>query len=155
MAFLAAAPDGAVPKCVCFTPSAESPPFYCGFRSVYEAASEDWDSYDLRPEYLELSRSWGQTRAVRFWWVEDPSLGRREVASLRPGSGFAWLAPEGERPAALEKLLRAGPLWDDAVLARYGLAAVDDASDGEDGGVWVVDDEAKFRGALAVLEGEG
>lgn len=152
--FLADAPDDAVPKCVCFTPAAESPPFYCGLRSVYEAAFEDWDSLTARPDYLELSRSWGQTRAARFWWVEDPSCGRRAVARYDGRSGFSWLAPDGERSPALRAALLAGPLWDGGGLAALGLDAVDDASEGEDGGVWLVADEAKFAEALAAF-GEG
>ena len=152
--FLAAAPDDAVPRCVCVTPAAESPPFYCGFRAVYEAALEDWGSFDARPGCLELTRSWGPTRRVTFWWEDDPSAGRRAVARFDERSGFSWLVPERERNLALGGRLAGGPLWDESELSLLGLSAVDDASEGEDGGVWLVADEAKFAETLATF-GEG
>jgi hypothetical protein len=111
-------------------------------------AEGNWTAAEWDGESLDLTAYDDYRYSLTL--VDGPDGGRPRVAYLGAHAGFEW---EGEdyRSDTLKTLLREwlGLSAEDADLAEFGLATCEDFLYGDDGGFWLVADEAKFAATLA------
>lgn len=99
-----------------------------------------WDEAEWDGKTLELSCNDGWCYSLRY--EASPDAGRHRIAYLGAHAGFCW-EDQAAESESLKTLLR-DLSWDDAELAEFGLACCEDYDNGDDGGYWLVADEARF-----------